>query len=295
MGAMPLQLVTSLARGDVPVVLVVCDDWLWYGPNIDPWTKAFVAHPRRAVVVERLTGVPARLPDDLDERVTGVFVSDRTLELVRERTRWQFSSSYVVPSGIDRADFPVTSPPDEPRSWNGRLLCVGRVDPRKGFATAVRALPHLPGMTLDVVGRADPLHRNELDQLAHDLAVADRLRFDVVPRTALRDRYAAADALLFPSTWDEPFGLVPLEAMACATPVVAVASGGAADYLVDGSNALVVPPGDEVALSRAVHRLAADPELRLRLVRAGLETAEEYTTDRYALELEKIHAAAVGS
>ncbi len=279
MGAMPLQLVTTLVRSGVPTVLVVCDDWLWYGPNIDPWTRAFHDHPRRARWVERLTGLPARLPDDLGERVTTVFVSERTRQAAEDRTRWAFPDASVIPSGIDLGDFPLSARDPEP--WQGRLLCVGRLDPRKGFATAVRALEALPGCTLRIVGQADPLHRRELE--------APRVTFDAVQRSALKGVYESADALLFTSTWEEPFGLVPLEAMACATPVIAVPSGGAADYLEDGVNALLVPAGDEAALAAAVRRLAADHDLRARLVASGLATAARYTTDVYADALEKVH------
>lgn len=288
MGAMPLQLVTSLVRSGLPVVLVVCDDWLWYGPHIDPWTRAFREHPRRARLVERLTGLPTRLPDDLGARVRTVFVSERTWQAAEDRTGWRFPGAEVVPSGIDRTDFPPVEP--DPRPWRGRLLCVGRLDPRKGFATAVRAVAQLPGSCLDVVGRADPEHRRQLEQLAAELGAA--VSFDAVPRNRLAQVYGAADALLFPSDWEEPFGLVPLEAMACATPVVAVASGGAADYLVDGDNALVVPAGSPDAMAAAVRRLAADPALRARLVQGGLATAARFTTDGYAAELERVHLQA---
>jgi glycosyltransferase involved in cell wall biosynthesis len=291
MGAMPLQLVTSLVRSGTPVVLVVCDDWLWYGPHIDPWTRPFVGHRRLAHVVERLTGLPTRLPDDLDERVHAVFVSERTRQLVRDRTPWRFPGSVVIPSGIDVGDFPLAEADHRP--WRGKLLCVGRLDPRKGFATAVRALPELPQASLDVVGHADPLHARELRELAEQLRVADRVRFDVASRGELRQVYGAADALLFTSAWEEPFGLVPLEAMACATPVVAVPSGGAADYLVDGENALLVPAGDAAALAGAVRRIEADERLRARLVEGGLATAARFTTDRYAEELERVHLQAV--
>jgi len=288
MGAMPLQLVTTLVRSGTPVVLVVCDDWLWYGPHIDPWTRAFAGRPRLAALAERLTGVPTRLPDDLGQRVTTVFVSERTRRFAEDRTGWTFPGSVVVPSGIDLIDFPLQT--GDPRPWRGRLLCVGRLDPRKGFGTAVQALALLPDMALRIVGQADPVHRRQLEELGAGLP----LTFDAVPRDQLRDVYCDADVLAFTSTWEEPFGLVPLEAMACGTPVVAVPSGGAADYLEDEVNALLVPAGEPAALAAAVRRLRDDPALRARLVAGGLRTASRFTVDRYALALEQVHVAARG-
>ena len=89
------------------------------------------------------------------------------------------------------------------------------------------------------------------------------MRFERPPRDALAGVYAGADALLFCVEWPEPFGLVPLEAMAVGTPVVATGTGGSAEYLRDGENCLLVEPGDADARSpRAVRRLAGDPELR---------------------------------
>jgi glycosyltransferase involved in cell wall biosynthesis len=101
-----------------------------------------------------------------------------------------------------------------------------------------------------------------------------------MPRNRLGATYAAADAVLFPVRWPEPFGLVPLEAMACGTPVAGVAAGGAAGHLRDAETALVVPPENPPALAAAVARLAADPALRHRLRRSGRRTAELHPAAR---------------
>jgi hypothetical protein len=92
--------------------------------------------------------------------------------------------------------------------------------------------------------------------------------------------YAAHDAVLFPVTWAEPWGLVPLEAMAVGTPVIATGTGGSAEYLSDEGNALLAAPGDPEALAGAVRRLAADAGLRARLAEAGRRTAEAHPAER---------------
>ena len=116
----------------------------------------------------------------------------------------------------------------------------------------------------------------------------------MVTRAELRERYAEADVCLFPTEWPEPFGLVPLEAMACGTPVVATGSGGSGEFLLHGENCLRFPPGDAAALAAAVRRLADDPDLRRRIVRTGFATANELSVDRLADVLEAWHIAAAG-
>jgi glycogen synthase len=292
MGAMSLGLLTTLARTDVPLVFNVCDDWLDYGPRLDAWLRLFVGRPRLAALVERLTRLPSHLPD-LGTAGAYCFVSERTRRFAQERTPWQFERSTVVYSGIDRRDFPPLGKSDGPRPWRWRLLYAGRLDERKGIDTVLRALPLLPDdASLDVLGQGDDDYAAQLRALATELGIGERVRFGSVPRPELRDRYLAADAVVFPSTWNEPFGLVPVESMACATPVVATGRGGSGEFLVDGGNCVLYPSGDHVALAAALERLAGDENLRAHLRVGGLATADELTIDRLAAVLEAWHIAA---
>jgi glycosyltransferase involved in cell wall biosynthesis len=99
--------------------------------------------------------------------------------------------------------------------------------------------------------------------------------------------YRSHDALLFPVRWDEPWGLVPLEAMASGMPVIATGRGGSGEYLRDGENSLIVPAEDPAALAAAVERLAADPDLRRRLRAGGLETAPRHTEPIFNAAVER--------
>ena len=99
--------------------------------------------------------------------------------------------------------------------------------------------------------------------------------------------YAAADAVVFPVIWEEPWGLVPLEAMGIGRPVAATGRGGSAEYLEDGENALLFPAGDAPALAAAVERLAADAGLRARLRERGAETAARHTERRFNEAVER--------
>lgn len=288
MGALSLGLLEATADRGLPMVLVVCDDWLVYGERADLWRRPLARSAVRRTLARRLTGLPTGWPSP--DAAHAVYVSGSVLATAEQRAPWRPATSAVVGSGIDPVDFPVQPPVSRPWSW--RLLHVGRVDPRKGIDDAVRALTHLPERaTLDVVGRGDPEHRAQLEGLVDELGLAGRVRFDALPRDALADRYAAADAVLFTPTWPEPFGLVPLEAMACATPVVATGTGGSADFLSDGGNCLLVPPADPVAIAAAVTRLAGDEALRARLLAGGAATAAQHGADAYAERLEREHLA----
>lgn len=292
MGALSLGLLEEVAAAGLPLVLVVCDDWLVYGERADLWRRGLRGRPVRARLARAITGLSTGWPAP-DAAVRVVWVSRSVRDRARRDAPWFPDDGVVIGSGIDRADFPEAAP--EPRPWSWRLLQVSRLDPRKGLETGVRALAQLPqDAVLDVVGRGDEEHRRHLLAVAAALGISDRVRLTAHPRSALASVYAAADVALFLPTWEEPFGLVPLEAMACGTPVVATGTGGSADFLVDGENCLLVPPGDAAVTAAAVHRLADDADLRRRLVTAGRATARRHDADDYAARLEAEHLAAVG-
>lgn len=293
MGALSLGLLNAVVERGIPLVLVVCDDWLLYGERADLWRRRTSSSGFLRRVGRALTGLPTDWPPD-GTGVRAVFVSEAVRGAAAARARWVPQRTAVVGSGISRQDFPEQQAVAE-RPWRWRLLVVGRIDPRKGVDVALRALARLPPQAaLSVVGRGDDEHLAELRALAAELGVAERVTFGVQARSELAATYAAADCLLFPPVWEEPFGLVPLEAMACGTPVVTTGTGGQAALLAHERDCLVVPPGDDAALAAAVERLAADPALRRRLVEAGLRTAAEHDVDRYADRLLAEHELALG-
>lgn len=290
MGAMSLGLLTTLVEEGRSIVFAVCDDWLLYGPKLDAWTRLFRRHPVSARAVRRLTGVPTRVPD-LSAAGAFCFVSEFTRRRAADLAQLHPDRSTVVYSGIDRRDFPPAAA--EQRPWRGRLVSVGRIDDRKGLDVAVDALRLLPEDTvLEIIGRGDDAYRARLADQVSAAGLGDRVHFDAAPRAQLPNRYRAADVLVFPVTWEEPFGLVPIEAMACGVPVVATGTGGSGEFLVHERNCLLVPPHDVAALATAVSRLRDDPTLRARLIANGLRLAEELTTDRLAEEFEAWHVAA---
>jgi glycosyltransferase involved in cell wall biosynthesis len=286
MGAMSLGLLTTLAERQIPIVYLLADDWLVYGPQLDAWGRLFADRPRTARLVRRLTGVPTDLPD-LQDTGQFCFVSDCTRRRADELSRWRFPESEIVPLGVNPAEFPIPAETPPERPWQWRLLYVGRMDDRKGIDTVVRALANLPWeASLTLVGRGDDRYRAKLEALAGQLGVASRVRFRVAERAELAGLYRSADVVVFPSTWEEPFGLVPLEAMACATPVIATGTGGSGEFLAPEVNCLYFTPSDPDSLTDAVRRLAKDGSLRRRLVDSGFSTAGRLTTVRLGDDME---------
>jgi len=289
---MSWSLATLLERRSVPTVVTLGDDWICYASELDAWSSMFVRRPRMRPVAHML-GLEADLPTFRGTRVS--FASRMIADSVERSCRWSFPGAPVIPMGIETRDFPLALDAENSASgdWGWDLLYVGRVVPAKGVATLMRALGDLPSRArLDIDGYCAPTEHLRLSAEADQLGVADRVRFSHSPRMALAERYRRADTVVFPSEWPEPFGLVPLEAMACGTPVVATGTGGSGEFLVDGVNCLLFPPGDAGALAGAIRRLASDGELRRRVVAGGIHTAQAMTVDAYTERLEKLHLEA---
>jgi glycosyltransferase involved in cell wall biosynthesis len=288
MGGMSLSLVERVRRAGIPALGMACDDWMLYGPDRDLWTRMFGRRPWLAPLGER-TGIPTVFEPGPAGR--WLFLSEYTRRRALER--WELPDSGVAHAGVDGRRFP----PSEPGPWRWKLAYVGRIDKRKGIELAVRALALLPGQAeLAIVGGGDEAHRAELQAVVAELGLEQRVSFSERAHDELAGAYADADALLFPVIWEEPWGLVPLEAMAVGRPVIATGRGGSGEYLADGDNCVVFDPDEGAqALAAAVRRLAEDESLRGRLVAGGRATAAELDetscNDRLLAELEAVAGA----
>lgn len=181
------------------------------------------------------------------------------------------------------------------------VLQLGRMVPRKGIDTVIQAVAmlrqrHGVDAELLIVGGdalapdGDGAELARLRQLALELGIAPQVRFaGRQPRAALRDYYAAAD--VFASTpWYEPFGITPVEAMACARPVIGAAVGGIKSTVLDGVTGYLVPARDPHALAERLARLERQPALAHRMGQAGRARAcEHYTWQRVARQVLDIY------
>ncbi|MFR9721882.1 glycosyltransferase [Streptomyces sp. MS19] len=181
----------------------------------------------------------------------------------------------VVPCGVDPERFTPVGPAEPRGRWRHRMLQLGRLVPRKGAELSIAALARVPDTELVIAGGPPPAgidHDPEVRRLravARAHGVAERVRFtggvarDEVP-TLLR----GADLVLCPADY-EPFGIVPLEAMACGVPVVASDVGGQRDTVADPGTGRLVQPGDPLALAEAAAGLLASPRERAARGAAG--------------------------
>jgi glycosyltransferase involved in cell wall biosynthesis len=292
MGGMSLSLITRAQRAGLGTIFFLLDPWPSYGPTHDLWLGTWSGAGRRRLrgLAERFTALPTRV--DLGQG-HWVFCS----EWMRANSGLSLDpdQAVVLTPGVEERY--LTAPAARPRDWSWRLLYLGRVVEQKGVITAIEALAELPPeATLAVVGSGDADYRSALERRASALGVAARVSFvPPVDRDATVAAYQAADVVLHPVRWGEPWGLVPLEAMAAGRPVVATGQGGSADFLADGANALLHAPGDAAGLAAAVLRLAGDPALRGRLVAAGHRTAQTHTATAFNLAaVREIAAVAAG-
>ena len=214
----------------------------------------------------------------------------------------------VVPCGFDPEEFwPMR---DSARHKLGigssefMVLQLGRMVPRKGVDNVIRALALLGqqgvharlmivGGERDASGQSSA-ELQRLAELAAALGVDNQLSFQgPQPRAVLREYYSAADVFVT-TPWYEPFGITPLEAMACATPVIGSAVGGIRSTVMNGQTGYLVPPNDPAALASRLITLQRDPQLARRMGWTGLRRAHRYFTwHRVAAQLAAVYESVI--
>jgi glycosyltransferase involved in cell wall biosynthesis len=174
----------------------------------------------------------------------------------------------IARPGVDSDFF---SPSNSPFSRENYVLSVGALWPFKGHETALRILGHIPlelrpGIRI-VADRQYPGYREKLLSLALSLSVTITIQNNITDRS-LRELYRGARAVLCCQRM-EPYGLIPLEAMACGTPVLAIQEGGFTDNIINGITGFLFPGNIERG-AELLLRILSEPETANKMVSAGL-------------------------
>lgn len=213
----------------------------------------------------------------------------------RDLTRWwgvPAERISVVPIGVGEAFSPASREHVEafrrrrglPRRF---ILYLGTLEPRKNVIAVIEAFARWARASGDrelqlIVGGAKGWYYERIFSRVQELGMGDRVRFPgYIPADELPDWYRAAEVFVYPSLY-EGFGLPPLEAMACGTPVITSNTSSLPEVV--GDAALKVDPHDVEAIAEALARLLEDADLRQQLREAGLARARLFSWERTARE-----------
>ena len=181
----------------------------------------------------------------------------------------------------------LPSPPGNGDDGTLKLLFLGQLIRGKGADLMLEALARL-----EIPWRAtvagDGNDRAMLEALARRLGIADRVSFPGWTDDP-ESRFACSDAAVFPSRWQEPFGLSGAEALAHGLPVAAFDTGGVREWLEDGVSGFIVPERDVAALAERLERFYREPALRKRMGEAGMEKVRRcFSPERFREAIEHL-------
>jgi glycosyltransferase involved in cell wall biosynthesis len=214
------------------------------------------------------------------------------------------SHARIIHTGIDETLFRNGNA--HPKSDDGdqtlKLLFAGRLSPDKGVEIAIQAIKGIvhgrgtKSVQLSLAGAGAEDYLKRLQNLVDRSGLADHIEFlGYLPSEAIPGLMAKFDAILVPSTWEEPFARVVLEGMAAGLVVIASPMGGSKEILRHGENGLLVNPGDVDDLAEKIESLAVSPQLRRRLSAAGRKTIEEgFTFENMMNQIESYLSEAAG-
>jgi phosphatidylinositol alpha-mannosyltransferase len=176
------------------------------------------------------------------------------------------------------------------RAEQPTILFLGRHEPRKGLAVLLDAMGELPASVRLWIGGDGPETAALRQRVAGDVRIEWLGRISDLEKI---ERLKGADVFCAPSLGGESFGVVLLEAMAASTAVVATNLPGYANVAQPDRDALLVPPGDPVALAAAIRRVLTDRDLSSRLVACGEHRATEFSMERLAQAYVEIYGRAI--
>lgn len=208
--------------------------------------------------------------------------------------------SVVAHWGIEQKQFTAAL---RPRKTVRKLLYAGQLIEQKGVHTAIAAMGLLAKeksfseLTLSIVGAGHfPEYENKLRAQVKQLGLEQRVTFlGRQPRESLPQIYSEHDALVFPSEWDEPFAITPLEAIASGLAVIGTTTGGSGELFRNRETAMTFRAGDAADCARAIRELCNDPALFEKIsFNAQLEVRSKHTLDAMVDKIEASLKVVVG-
>jgi glycosyltransferase involved in cell wall biosynthesis len=174
------------------------------------------------------------------------------------------------------------------------ILFAGQIIRGKGVDVLLRALS-LVNMPFECIILGEGSHKASCEKLSVRLGLQDRVKFlGFVPQEELREYYKECTAVAISSMWPEPFATIGMEVMRYGLPVVAFDVGGISDWLVDGNNGYLVPPGNCTAYAERLERLLRDKVLARSMGENGLKLVnEKFSFDSYIDDLERMFSTII--
>lgn len=252
---------------------------------------AYLRYPRYHLLQNRAY-LTLMMPRFLKRAEAVICVSEATRRDAEQFYGLPPEKLHVVPEGVEPHFRPAT--PTAQAEVRARyhlperfVLYVGTIEPRKNLLTLLEAWPHLPAeVTLVLAGGKGWLYE---ETLARATALGQRVRvLGHVPEADLPALLSAATVFAFPSVF-EGFGLPPLEALACGTPVVAAEASSLPEVV--GTAGLLVPPLDVAAWGAALRRVLEDATLRADLSARGRTRAAQFTWEKAARATWQVYRA----
>ncbi|MHB0868227.1 MAG: glycosyltransferase family 4 protein [Chloroflexota bacterium] len=237
------------------------------------------------------------------------FVGDQFLKVTGCNPR----KVVAVPNGTDVARFRPFRPEERARarsmfglsSQDFVVLYAGAVVENKGVLFLARAMrtvcEKFPDARLVVAGLGGLWGQlggrvgspDWYEAKVTQEAPAGSLLLQKQPNAIMPDLYGAADLLVVPSVWEEPLGMVAVDALAAGLPTVASRAGGLSEVVAGGVTGILLPPADETALADAITRLRADPALRARLGAEARRRSPLFSWERIVRDLRDAYIMAL--
>lgn len=198
----------------------------------------------------------------------------------------------VIPGGVDSQRFPDsmdTSDIDKKYGWEGKkvIMFSGKLTKYKGVKYLIQAAKNIDGI-ICIAG--DGPERKNLEKLVNELKASNVVFLGYIKNDSLIKLYYRADVCVVPSVWDEPLGLVALEAMATKTPVVVTRKGGIPLAVKDGVNGLFVRPRNSTEIASKVNTLLQNDTLSKKMGERARQTIlERFTWEKIAVRFEKMY------